>query len=616
MLKFGLSVLNPRNIMSMFEQKHSIGIGSIGTIASKAGKSYKRSSPQGKAIRAGGGGFMNAFAMIPRALVTAGTGAVIGGALHVVGGTMSLAAAGVGTANTVARAGLLATSGVMGATGGLGGGGQSGNVKKDKGKQMQMVQSALNKKGPTGAGGSGTGLGDIKSTLADYDAPEGAMSMLPTGDEDGMGMLSGMLHQIAVNTSYLGGIDSKIDALVGLSSISVIDQAQETKGEGTATGAGGDGIIKRTFNSLKDTVSSMSSSLGGAGKSLLKGIGLIAGFIAFKKFEPQITTGLASLMENVSGFFDSMSSGADPSEGILGYFDSMMENTIFPALTSMATTALDALFRALKIAINYILPDWLPKMDTTSAISTDNPISDDMIQSAQNSTTMQSFNQIKTDMGGLSNMGSMRNVGGFQFFGGLEGSEAQQGVIQAALIERLEYMYSVYDKTGGRVQWTNIGSGFDKIMGMGDAKTLLGKHSVKSIMTSQPIVDGVVRSEGDLKNSNLLATPNLTGESLEMYIDNLIDNTTLEQEMLKLGRYPGQGEAIGKKQLEFDINTRENQLLLDGITSSGNGQGEILASIDASNNSQVMNETTVASLTPAYHSDLNIPGFMGNNQVA
>jgi len=153
-------------------------------------------------------------------------------------------------------------------------------------------------------------------------------------------------------------------------------------------------------------------------------------------------------------------------------------------------------------------------------------------------------------------------------------------------------------------------------MGMGDAKTLLGKHSVKSIMTSQPIVDGVVRSEGDLKNSNLLATPNLTGESLEMYIDNLIDNTTLEQEMLKLGRYPGQGEAIGKKQLEFDINTRENQLLLDGITSSGNGQGEILASIDASNNSQVMNETTVASLTPAYHSDLNIPGFMGNNQVA
>ena len=591
----------------------AFGLGRIGNIASKGGKVFKRSSTQGKAIRAGGGGFMNAFAMIPRALVTAGTGAVIGGALHVVGGTMSLAAAGVGTANTVARAGLLATSGVMG---GLGGGGQSGNVKKDKGKQMQMVQSALNKKGPTGAGGSGTGLGDIKSTLADYDAPEGAMSMLPTGDEDGMGMLSGMLHQIAVNTSYLGGIDSKIDALVGLSSISVIDQAQETKGEGTATGAGGDGIIKRSFNSLKDTVSSMSSSLGGAGKSLLKGIGLIAGFIAFKKFEPQITTGLASLMENVSGFFDSMSSGADPSEGILGYFDSMMENTIFPALTSMATTALDALFRALKIAINYILPDWLPKMDTTSAISTDNPISDDMIQSAQNSTTMQSFNQIKTDMGGLSNMGSMRNVGGFQFFGGLEGSEEQQGVIQAALIERLEYMYSVYDKTGGRVQWTNIGSGFDKIMGMGDAKTLLGKHSVKSIMTSQPIVDGVVRSEGDLKNSNLLATPNLTGESLEMYIDNLIDNTTLEQEMLKLGQYPGQGGAIEKKQLEFDINTRENQLLLDGITSSSNGQGEILASIDASSNSQVMNETTVASLTPAYHSDLNIPGFMGNNQVA
>ena len=606
MLKFGSS-LSARNVLSMFDQKFGIGIGSIGTITSKAGKVFKRSSTQGKAIRAGGGGF-SALAAIPRSLALAGVGSVIGGGLHVIGGMMHLAAAGIGVANTVTRAGL-------GAMGGLGGGGQSGNVKKEQ-NQMQMVQSALNKKGPTGKGSKGgTALANVQSTLTDYDAPEGAMSMLPTGDENGMGMLSGMLQQIAVNTSYLGGIDSKIDALVGLSSISVIDQAQETKGGEGNGGGGQDGVIKRSFNSLKDGFSSMSSGLGSAGKSLIKGLGLIGGFIAFKKFEPQITSGLASLFENVSGFFDTMGSGGDPSDGILGYFDNIMENSVLPALTSMATTALDVLFRALKIAVNAVLPDWLPKMDTDVATSVDNPLSEDLLNQPGKSSTMQSFNQLTESMGGIENMGTFRSYG-LQFMGGLEGNEQEQGVIEAALKERLEYMYSVYDKTGGRVQWTNIGSGFDKIMGMGDAKTLVGKYSVKDIFTSQPIVDGVVRNESDLSSPDLLATPKLTGESLEMYLDNLIENTTLQQEMLKLGKFPGQGGAIQKKQLKFDINKKENLLLLDGLSSLGNGNNGDTAMIDASSNSQHMHETTVASLTPVYHSDLNMSTFMGNNQVA
>jgi hypothetical protein len=590
------------------------GIGSIGTIKSAGGKVFKRSSTQGKMIRSGGGtrrlGFLGGLASLPALTIAL----PITGALGVAGGALHLAAAGIGTANTVARAGLLATSGVMRATGGLTGGGQSGNVKKEK--QIQMVQSTLNKKDATGRDRSSTGLADVQSTLADYDMPEGAMSMLPTGDEDGIGMLSGMLHQIAVNTSYLGGIDSKIDALVGLSSISVIEQAQEDRGD-DPPGEKQDGFIKRSYNSLKDGFSRISSGLGGAAKNILKGLGLIGGLIAFKKFEPQITSGLASLFENVSGFFESMSMGGDPSDGIVDYFDNMMENTILPALTSMATTALEALFRALKIAINSILPDYLPKLDTEKVISTDNPITEEMIENNQSSTTMSAFEKVKTEMGGLENMGSMRNVGGFQFFGGLEGTDEQQKVIQAALIERLEYMYSVYDKTGGRVQWTNIGSGFDKIMGMGDAKTLLGKHSVRSIMTSQPIVDGVVRLESVLKDPNLLATPNLTGESLEMYLDNLIENTTLEQDMLDLGNYPGMSKKIQKKQLKFDSNIKENLLLLEGVpSSSSNGQGEITAAIDASHNSQHLHETTVAGLTSVYHSDLNMPAFMGHNQVA
>ena len=281
-------------------------------------------------------------------------------AMAIGGPLISLAASGISISAAILNTGAMLTGlagrvagGVMGAAGGLAGGGQSGNVKKDSGKKMQMVQSALNKKGPTGKGGGGTDLADVQSTLADFDIPEGSMSMLPTGDESGMGMLSGMLHQIAVNTSYLGGIDSKIDALVSLSSISVIDQAQETKGgEGNERQ---EGAIKRTFNSLKDGLGRMSSGLGTAGRSLLKGLGLVGAFIAFKKFEPQITGGLASLFENVTGFFDTMTAGGDPSDGIVDYFDNMMENSILPALTTMAEKAFEVLFRAIKLGLNMFL---------------------------------------------------------------------------------------------------------------------------------------------------------------------------------------------------------------------------------------------------------------------
>ena len=54
----------------------------------------------------------------------------------------------------------------------------------------------------------------------------------------------------------------------------------------------------------------------------------------------------------------------------------------------------------------------------------------------------------------------------------------------------------------------------------------------------------------------------------------------------------------------------------DDGASLGNGQGEITAAIDASHNSQHLHETTVAGLTSVYHSDLNMPAFMGHNQVA
>ena len=602
------------------------GIGPFGTILSQAGQSFKRNSGPGKMIRSGGGtsklgigGAIGSLLSLPRAMFGLAGGLIAGGGLSVAGGLLQLTATGLSIANTAVRLGGQVAGGALGAAGGLGGGGQSGNVKKQK--QMQMVQSVLNKKGPTGKGGGGTGLGDIKSTLADYDAPEGAMSMLPTGDESGMGMLSGMLHQIAVNTSYLGGIDSKIDALVGLSSISVIDQAQETKGGEGNGGGGGDGVIKRSFNSLKDGFSSMSSGLGTAGKSLLKGLGLIAGFIAFKKFEPQITGGIASLFENVSGFFSGMSEGIDPSDGILGYFDNMMENSVLPALTSMATKAIEVIFRGIKIALNKVLPGFLQLDTQENSSGRGNNITESQAQANQ-------FFDAGRDLGNISGykgaLGLDLILGDKSTYGltgkGDVGDDEKEYVMQAVR-DRLQYMYDVFDATDGRVRWTKIGPGFVKGEGI---DSLNGSFSIADILyKSQPIVDGKVKPESILDMP--LSVPDLTGDALADYMVRAKQNSRIQQKlMMPRGAFMfdefqnilmetgiGSTSFEEMEQILKYNEIRLRQLIKDDNASSSNGQGETTAMIDASTNSQHMHETNVNGPTP--FANLNVAPFMGAN---
>ena len=609
MFKFGSS-LSARNILSMFDQKFGIGIGPFGTIKTLAGKKIKRNSPQGKVARTKGGtqqigvgGALASLAMLPRSLAILGIGFPVGGAL-------TLASALVGSANLAGRAALLATSGVMSAAGGLAGGGQSGNVKKDKAKQIQMVQSALNKKEPTGKGAAGTGIANIKSTLADYDAPEGAMSMLPTGNEDGMGMLSGMLHQIAVNTSYLGGIDSKIDALVGLSSISVIDQAQETKG-GSGNGSGGQyGVIKRSFNSLKDTFSSMGSTLGGAGRALIKGLGLLTGFLVFKKFEPQITGGLASLFENVSGFFESIGSGADPSDGIVGYFDSMMENSILPGLVTMAEKAIEVIFKGIKIALNQVLPGFLQLDDDTAASGKGSNITESQALANQ-------FFESGRDLGNVTGyggtfLGSTKDIKLGNVLDGFGGkgdvTDVEKEFVMKAVRARLLFMYNAFEASKGRVRWTEIGSGFT--MG-GGVDSLKGTYKVEDILyNSKPIVDGFVRPESIL--SKPLSTPNLIGNDLSTFLENSKQNSRIKQKLLA----PFGSSTLFRDeeglQLKFDSNIKQNNLLKnDDGASLSNGQGETTAMIDASTNSQHMHETNVNG--PTQFANLNVAPFMGAN---
>jgi len=589
------------------------GIGPFGTILSQSGKSFKRNSGPGKVIRSGGGtsklgigGAIGSLLSLPRAMFSLAGGLIAGGGLSVAGGLLNLTATGLGIANTAVRLGGQVAGGALGATGGLGGGGQSGNVKKQK--QMQMVQSVLNKKGPTGKGGGGTGLGDIKSTLADYGAPEGAMSMLPTGDESGMGMLSGMLHQIAVNTSYLGGIDSKIDALVGLSSISVIDQAQETKG-GEGNGGGQDGVIKRSFNSLKDGLSGMSGGIASAGKSLLKGLALGGAFVLFKKFEPQITSGLSNMFENVSGFFNSFGEGNDPSEGIMGYFDSV----ILPSLVTLAEKFFELIYRAVGLAINKVTG--IDLIDTQTASSGQ---SGDMSVSQQKT---QNYSISGKNLGNVTGYGPFMNEGpalknielGDYAFGGKGDVTADESAdVMSAVRSRLEFMYKAFMNSDGRVRWTEIGRGFIKGRGI---DSLNGTFAVEDILyNSKPIIDGFIKDESAL--STILPAremTNLTGDAFIQFEQNLKDLSKNKQIMQADGGFLDaflfEGANTGT-QLSPDEATerfqqilKKNKLLInDGGASLGNN-GQIVASIDASNNSQVMNETTVASLTPAYHTD-------------
>jgi len=527
------------------------------------------------------------------------------------GGAMGLAGGVLHAGSTIAGIASHAAGGVLSATGGLAGGGKSGNVKKEQ-KQMQMVQSALNKKGPTGKNGGGTSLADVQSTLADYDMPEGAMSMLPTGDEDGMGMLSGMLHQIAVNTSYLGGIDSKIDSLVGLSSISVIDQAQDKKGEGEDEK--GDGVVKRTFNSLSDRLSGLSSSLGGVGRTLLKGLGLAGAIILFKKFEPQITGLLASIFEGLSGFASSLEGDIDAGDGLVGFFDNMMENTIMPVLVSMATSAMEGIWRAIKIGLNTILPEFL-QFDNVGTVGT-------QARTLEDRSTLSNFSELVVSKGGMENMGTIKSFGSVLtplFTGGIEGTESEKNLIGDAVTARLQFMYDNFAASDGRIRWTNIGSGFDSLLTTKDGvRSLLGKYSVKQIFEAQPIVDGKIRTESALGDPKLLQLPNFsspTGES--EYIKNLIENTRYRQKLelgiTKTGQFPFRTNIVD----EIEKNNLQNRLILDDSDASlGNGNNGDTAMLDMSSNSQHMHETTVASLTPVYHSDLNMSTFMGNNQVA
>ena len=152
---------------------------------------------------------------------------VIGGAMSLTGGAMSLTGGVLNAASTVGGIAADAAGGVLGAVGGLMGGGKSGNVQspetegpttpmgtyRDR-KGVLRNDGTMKQRGSFASDPSkGMSLANVKSSIDPVNA-EGEISMLPTGKESQVTLLSQILGQIRTNTGALFSIDSKIGGLI------------------------------------------------------------------------------------------------------------------------------------------------------------------------------------------------------------------------------------------------------------------------------------------------------------------------------------------------------------------------------------------------------------------
>ena len=413
---------------------------------------------------------------------------VIGGAMGLIGGAMGLAGGVLNAGSTLTGIAADAAGGVLGAVGGLAGGGQSGNVSKDS-------QIALYKPTSTKSSNSkGLSLANIKSPLS---TSTGAMSMLSQGDESPMSMLSGMLNVIAVNTSYLGSIDAKMDALISVMSRPLIDRAKDTKGDDENDPK--QSAVKKTFSALGDKLKSLSGGLASGAKSILKGVALAGLFILFQKYREQIVGMVSSLFETLEGWYTALTSGGNPITDMFENVKTYFDTTVLPMLKEMTISFLKMLFNTIRTVANSILPekyqipDIFVESDSGSIPQKYDSVAD---------TRLSSF---ASKYGGSENLGRL-NAGGGQYIMGTGMNVEDSPGIQMAIKDRLKQMYAYFEASGGRIQWSNIGKGFELGGGIESIDTT-GGITIAKIMSSLPIVDGYDRTIADLENPNLLATP-------------------------------------------------------------------------------------------------------------
>jgi hypothetical protein len=419
-------------------------------------------------------------------------GALIGGTLGLLGGALGLAGGVLKAGSTIAGIAADASTGVMSAAGGMQGGGQSGNVENTR--ELQSIGNTMNKSG------RGSGLSNMKSSFgALAGGGGGAMSLLPTGEESETTLLGQILGQIRTNTTLLS---SMLGVLTAGTVQSNINNAKRDRVEDEKKPS----LAKRTFTALGGKLKKLSGSLAGGAGTLLKGVGIGVLFLLFKKYRSQITDMVGKIFETLDGWYTALKDGNNPIDTMFANVKSFFNESVLPTLKDMTISFLQMFYDTIRTVLNAILPEslQLPDMNFAEKIaSAGKPPSFDT--TADNQYAMYTA-QVGGNPNELGTVGA--TIRPFDDALSFSGSAKNNLGIQQMVTSRLEEMYKWFDSTGGRVQWTNIGEGFELGGGIDSLDSgIVGKLMIADIMTSMPIVDGFDRTIDDLSNPSLLATP-------------------------------------------------------------------------------------------------------------
>ncbi len=449
---------------------------------------------------------------------------VIGGAMSLTGGAMSLTGGVLNAASTVGGIAADAAGGVLGAVGGLMGGGKSGNVQspetegpttpmgtyRDR-KGVLRNDGTMKQRGSFASDPSkGMSLANVKSSIDPVNA-EGEISMLPTGKESQVTLLSQILGQTKTNTGVLFSIDAKIGGLIDAFSTppppepeDLIDIAQNKKGENDGDGGGQPGIVSRTFSALGTRLKSLSGSLGTAAKFIGKGLLLGGAFLLFKKYREQIVGVVANIFETLEGWYTDLNSEGDPIKKLLDNVKTFFNESVLPTLKDLTISFLKTAYSAVAAVVNSILPFGIRIPTDLGNVGGMNDIAESYDMTP--TTTLQS---LASSAGGADNLGGVRNsINPLSDELVFTGSAADNPAIQTAIKTKLQQMYDYFSNSGGRIQWTNIGEGFKLGGGIESMLVDIGSGtSIEDIMSSTPIVDGYDRTFADLNNPKLLDTP-------------------------------------------------------------------------------------------------------------
>jgi hypothetical protein len=189
-------------------------------------------------------------------------------------------------------------------------------------------------------------------------------------------------------------------------------------------------------------------------------------------------------------------------ENVKTYFDT----TVLPMLKEMTISFLKMLFNTIRTVANSILPEryHIPDIFAESA---SNNIPERYDTVADQRLSGFAFNEGAENLGGIRPTTLPERLLGAEDFSFSGGAASDNLAIQQAVKDKLKIMYDYFQGSGGRIQWTGIGEGFELGKGIDSFYKSGGRVDIAGIMTSKPIVDGYDRTIADLENPNLLNTP-------------------------------------------------------------------------------------------------------------